>query len=52
MDYQGVNVYHPRIVEAIKVLAKKGDSTEKIAKVVGMPHEVVDRVKREMKKSG
>lgn len=52
MQYQGVDVQHPRIVEAIKVLAKQGKSTQEIAKVVGMPHEVVDSVKREMKKSG
>ena len=49
--YQGVDVQHPRIVEAIQVLAKQGKSTDEIARVVGMPHEVVDSVKRQ-KKSG
>lgn len=50
-EYQGVNVEHPRIVEAIKTLAKQGAAKEHIVKVVGMPYEVVDRVLRETKKS-
>ena len=48
--YAGVDVDHPRIVEYIRNMLKQGEKKEKIAKVVGMPLEVVDRVERDFKK--
>ncbi len=51
-QYQGVDVNHPTIVEAIKTMVKQGERREKICKVVGMPHEVVQAIEREVKKSG
>ena len=49
-EYGGVDVQHPRIVEAIKTLAKQGKTTEQMVKIVGMPHEVVQAVARTVKK--
>jgi hypothetical protein len=50
-EYQGVDVEHPRIVEAIKTLAKQDKQIYEIAKIVGMPYEVVQKyVAREKKK--
>jgi hypothetical protein len=43
MQYAGVDVDHPRIVEAIKALTKQGKEKAEIQKLVGMPYEVVDR---------
>jgi len=51
-EYQGVNVEHPRIVEAIRTMVKRGESKERIAKIVGMPYEVVDKHVQEAKKKG
>lgn len=48
-EYGGVDVQHPRIVEAIRVLAKQGKTTQQIVKIVGMPHEVVQAVSRTVK---
>jgi hypothetical protein len=39
--YQGVSVDHPSIVSAIKNMTKDGQRVEEIARVVGMPIEVV-----------
>lgn len=50
MKYDNVDVDHPRIVEAIKTLAKQYKSTDEIAKIVGMPHEVVRKYEREARK--
>ena len=41
--YQGVSVEHPRIVDAIKNLAKQGKSKDEIRRIVGMPNEVIER---------
>jgi len=49
-DYNGVDVHHPSIVSAIKTLAAQGKPPEHIAKVVGMPMEVVRSVAREVKR--
>ena len=46
-EYQGVDVEHPRIVEAVKALTKQHKKTEDIARIVGMPHEVVRKYMRE-----
>jgi hypothetical protein len=43
MKYQGVDTDHPRIVEAIKNLAKLGRNKEDIQEIVGMPREIVDK---------
>jgi len=40
-SYAGVDVNHPRIVEAITALSKQGKRVEEIAKIVGMPAEVI-----------
>ena len=48
--YANVSVDHPRIVEGIRALKQKGYSTEKIVKIVGMPHEIVRKHEREMEK--
>lgn len=42
-NYRDVNVDHPRIVDAIKTLTRQGKKVEDIAKVVGMPPEVVKK---------
>lgn len=42
-DFRGVDVEHPRIVEGIKELAKKGYSKDEAQKIIGMPREVIDR---------
>ena len=46
-EYQGVDVEHPRIVEAIKNLAKQEKQAVEISKIVGMPYEVVRKYMRE-----
>jgi len=51
MEYQGVDTEHPRIVEAIKTLAKQNKQVYEIAKLVGMPYEVIEKyVRQEGKK--
>ena len=47
--YAGVDVSHPKIVEAIKTMAKQGKKTQDIMRVVGMPGEVVRAIEREVK---
>jgi len=51
-EYGGVDTQHPRIVEAIKVLSQREKKQiYEIAKIVGMPYEVVESiVRREGKK--
>lgn len=49
-QYQGVDVNHPRIVEAIKTLLGQKKEKDDIAKIVGMPREVIDNVERQTKK--
>ena len=51
-EYGGVDVNHPRIVEAVKVLSQREKKQiYEICKIVGMPYEVVQSiVKREEKK--
>ncbi len=47
--YAGVNVEHPDIKATIKNMVVQGKKNEEIAKVVGMPHEVIERYRRETK---
>lgn len=47
--YNGVRVDHPRIVEAIETMVKLGKTRKEIVEVVGMPHEVVERIERQVK---
>lgn len=47
--YAGVRVNHPAIVSSIKNLVKQGKNTEYICRVVGMPAEVVNRIRSEVK---
>lgn len=47
--YNGVDVDHPRIVEATKNLIKQGKRREEVMKIIGMPHEVIQRIEREVK---
>lgn len=47
--YNGVRVDHPSIVASIKNLIKQGRNTEYICRVVGMPAEVVSRIRSEVK---
>lgn len=49
-EYQGVRTDHPRIVEAIKTLLEQHKGKDEIAKIVGMPREVVDSVERQTKR--
>jgi len=49
--YQGVDVDHPRIIEAVKNLVKAGKKTDEIARVVGMPHEVIRKYERDIRES-
>ena len=46
-EYQGVDVDHPRIVEFVKQATKNGLPKEQIAKLAGMPVEVVEKHQRE-----
>lgn len=48
--YQGVSVDHPSIVAAIENLARQGKEKMEIAKIVGMPYEVVDKHVQRVKK--
>ena len=48
--YQGVPTDHPRIVEYIKNMVRQGQSREDICRIVGMPHEVVEKYEREVKR--
>jgi hypothetical protein len=48
--YGGVNVTHPKIVEAIKNCAKRGVAKEQAQKVIGMPREIIDKHYREVGK--
>lgn len=42
--YANVDVDHPRVVEAVKVLTiREKKSVEQISKIVGMPFEVVEK---------
>ena len=50
MEYQGVDVEHPRIVEAIKTLIRDGHPTDEISRIVGMPYEVVRKYEREVRR--
>ena len=43
MRYNGVDIDHPTIADAIKNMVKQGRKIEEIARVVGVPHEVVKR---------
>lgn len=51
-EYQGVDVEHPRIVEAVKNMTKQYKSVEEISRVVGMPYEVVRKYMREEERKG
>lgn len=48
--FQGVDVQHPTIVAAIKTMTKQKQPPEVIARVVGMPMEVVRSVQASGKK--
>jgi hypothetical protein len=43
--YRGVAVDNPRVVEYTKNMIKNGEKNEKIAEVVGIPHEVVEKIR-------
>ncbi len=50
-EYGGIDVQHPRIVEAIKTLSEREKKQiHEIVKIVGMPYEVVESVVRREKK--
>lgn len=49
-EYQGVDVQHPRIKEYVENLTKMGKKKEEIVKIVGVPHEVVESIQRQVKK--
>jgi len=50
-EYQGVDVQHPRIKEYVQNMIKQEKSNVEIVKVVGMPHEVVEQIRRDMKRN-
>lgn len=47
--YQDVSVEHPDIVSGIENLVKQGRNNEYICRVIGMPPEVVDRVRHRLR---
>lgn len=47
-EHNELDVEHPRIAEYTKNMIRQGRSVEEIVKVVGMPHEVVERYKRDV----
>lgn len=47
--YRGVEVDHPKIREYARNMIKKGDSTENVAKKIGMPHEVIKSIERDVR---
>ena len=49
-DYKGLRVTHPDIVAAIRNMIRAGRTNEDIIRVVGMPQEVVNRLRHEKKK--
>ena len=44
-----VRVNHPTIVTTIKTMIAKGFHTQDIMRVVGMPQEVINKLRNEMK---
>lgn len=46
--YQGVDLTNPRIKEYAKNMIKNGEKNEQIAKVVGIPHEVVESIRKDV----
>lgn len=48
--YKGVDVTNPRIREYAKNMIKEGRPREEICRVIGMPHEVIEEIERDMKK--
>lgn len=50
MKYNGVDVDHPSIVSTIKKMAEDGKPKSEIVRVVGMPHEVVEKHSRDIKR--
>lgn len=49
--YKGVSVDNPRIVEYSKNMIKGGSSDEQISRVVGMPVEVIQSIRRDVERS-
>lgn len=45
--YKGVDVDHPTMKEYAKNMIKQGEKNETIAEVVGLPHEVVEKIRIE-----
>ena len=50
MRYNGVDVDHPTIVSTIKKMVEEGKPKSEIVRVVGMPHEVVEKHSRDVKR--
>jgi len=48
--YDNVDVEHPRIAAAAKKMIREGKSTEEVAKVIGMPWEVIRKFERDVKR--
>lgn len=46
--YKGVDLTDPRIKEYAKNMIKEGERNEKIAEVVGIPHEVVESIRKDI----
>jgi hypothetical protein len=46
----GLRVDHPRLLEGIDTLLKKGYSNEHICRIIGVPGSVVDTRRSKMKK--
>ena len=47
--YNGLDVRHPRMVEAAKTMIKLGKNSEDICRTLGMAQEVLARIRRDMK---
>jgi len=48
MEYNGVRVDDRHIQDAIETLVKKGYRNEEIQRIVGMPQDVIDKVRHRM----
>lgn len=50
--YDGLPVDHPRIIEYGRNCKKLGMSIERASKIIGVPHEVVEKIYRDAPKAG
>lgn len=49
-EVKGVSVEHPRIKEYAKNMIRNGDTNDRIVKIIGMPHQVIDKYRQEVER--